>query len=315
MKISIYLPNFNHAAFLPQALEGILSQTYQNWELFIIDDGSTDDSWSIIERYRNRDPRISAEKAPRNRGVIATLRRGLELSTGELLYPAAADDYLTNPRFFELGVAALQRFPQAAIVYGLATIIDASESRPIGPMGSYISSPGGRGAAKYDDAGTSVQFIPPQEALETFVSHHMFIPGCSVILRRALMAELGDYDETLGPQSDYFLNHGLAALHGAVFVDAPVAVARVSATTYSGSASDDDCFRRHALVEKRLRALPLPYEKNERLFAQFRTSTIASRLAEAYQRRLFEALRGSCEAIPPELCKCSRQNLPLLSRA
>ncbi len=61
-----------------------------------------------------------------------------------------------------------------------------------------------------------MQFIPPQEALTRFVSHHMVIPGFSVIAKRASMAELGDYDEALGPQSDYFLNHALAALHGAV---------------------------------------------------------------------------------------------------
>ena len=113
------------------------------------------------------------------------------------------------------------------------------------------------------------------------------------------MAELGSYDWALGPQADYFINHALAALRGTVFIDKPVAVARVSATTYSGSAKDDDYFRCQALVEKKFRALPLPYETDERLWAQFRTATIASRTAEFHQRRLFETVRRYCESVPP----------------
>ena len=263
-------------------------------------DGSTDDSWSIIESYRERDPRIVAEKAPQNRGVNATLRRGFELSTGELLYPAAADDYLCNNRFFELAVAALQRFPQAAVAYARAEIVDGDKGQKIGLMGSYV--PGRRDGAEAKDAATGIQvrFIPPKEALTRFVSHHMFIPGCSVILKRSGLTALGGYDEALGPQADYFLNHALAALHGAVFIDAPVAVARVSVTTYNGSASDEEVFRRLALVEKKLRALPLPHEASEQLFAQFRTSAISSRFVEVFQRQLLGTVRASCDFIPPD---------------
>jgi glycosyltransferase involved in cell wall biosynthesis len=299
MKISAALPNFNHAAFLVNAFEGFLSQTYEDWQLCVVDDGSTDDSWAIIERYRDRDARIVAERFPRNRGVLAAVRRSVALCTGDLLYPAAADDYLTNPRFFELAVAALQRFPQAALAYAPAAIVDADDDRELGLMGSYTPSRRGQGVVKYDALGTPMRFIPPQEALAGFVAHRMFIPGCSVVFRRALMAELDAHDEALGPQFDYFLNHALAALHGAVFIEARVAVARVSEKTYSGSASDDDCFRRHAFVEKKIRALSLPYETDERLWAQFRTATIASRTAEFHQRRLFETVRAYCDSVPP----------------
>ena len=204
MKISIILPNFNHAAFITHAFDSLFDQTYKNWQLCVVDDGSTDDSWAIIERYRDRDSRILAEKAPRNRGVNATLRQLLELCQGELMCPLAADDFLTDPRFFELAVAAMQRFPQAALVYGRAAIVDAKDGRSVGYMGSYIPSRNASGVVRYSEEGTSIQFLPPQEALTRFVSHHMFIPGCSLVIKRALLAEVGGYDETLGPQSDYF---------------------------------------------------------------------------------------------------------------
>ena len=70
MKIAVILANYNHAAFITQAFEGVLSQTYQNWRLWVVDDGSTDESWSLIERYRDRDSRIIIERFPQNRGFF-----------------------------------------------------------------------------------------------------------------------------------------------------------------------------------------------------------------------------------------------------
>jgi len=300
MKVAVILPNYNHAAFIAQALEGILSQTYQNWQLWIVDDGSTDDSWAIIERYRDRDARIVAERFPRNRGILAAVPRLFELCSGDLLCAAAADDYISNPRYFEFAVAALQRFPQAAAAFARAELVDGDhDDRPLGSMGCYLPTRGARAAVKDDATGVLMQFIPPREALTRFVSHHMFIPGCSVIWRRACMPEFDILDEALGPQGDYFYFHALAALHGAVFIDTPVVVARVSEKTYNGTATDEDYFRRHALVEKKLRALALPYATDERLWGQFRTATIASRTAEFHQRRLFKTLRGFCDSVPP----------------
>jgi glycosyltransferase involved in cell wall biosynthesis len=320
MKISIGLPNFNHAAFLAQALEGVLSQTYQNWELCIVDDGSPDDSWKIIERYRARDARIVAERFPCNRGVQAAIKRSLELCAGELVYPAGADDYLSDCRFFELSVAALERFPQAALAYARAELVDGNDGRPLGGTGSYVPRRHARGLVKSTEMGIPIQFIPPQEALAQFVSRHMVIPFCALIFRRTLLTESGYYDEALGPQSDYFLANAWAALHGAVFIDTPVAVGRISEKTYSGSAGEDEYFRRHALVEKKLRSLSLPYKTDERLFAQFRAATINDRLSVPFQRHLFDTVRRFCDSVPPDVFvtnarrDCARLELALDER-
>src|SRR5208283_1138434 len=110
---------------------------------------------------RDQDSRIMAERFPSNRGVFAAVRRCLELCDGELLCAIAADDYISNPRYFELVVAALQRFPQAAAAYGRVEIVDANDGRQLGLMGAYIPARGARGGQKSGSTGISMRFIPP----------------------------------------------------------------------------------------------------------------------------------------------------------
>ena len=64
-KVSIYLSSFNHAKYLRESIESVLNQTFSDFELFIEDDSSSDDSWSIIQSYN--DPRITANRNKINR--------------------------------------------------------------------------------------------------------------------------------------------------------------------------------------------------------------------------------------------------------
>ncbi len=303
MKISVTLPNYNHATFLAQCIDGVQSQTYSDWELLITDDGSTDDSRQIIESYAARDPRIKPIFFPENRGAMAAFAASIGRATGQLLFGNAADDYISNPQFFEFAIAALERFPQVAGVFACAAVVDGRDGKELWQMGSYHpAEPPAvdyNAGVKEDRAPFPMQFIPPQEAMAAFLTNRVFIPGAAAIWKRELVADLGGYDEKLGPQSDYFLNHALAALHGVVFVDMPVIVVRAFESSYGSSASDDEFFRRHALVEKKLRALDLPYKTDERLFAQWRASTVGARTAEGFQRQMFEAMYRIRESLQP----------------
>ena len=208
-----------------------------------------------------------------------------------------------NPRYFELAVAALQRFPQAAAAYGLtAVIVGADDGRQLGWMGC-VHSGSARPApgCNNDAAGIPMQFIPPQEALSGLCFSpyvHSRVPDD---LAARLLAELGlgYYNEALGPQSDYFFTMRWPPCTGRCSWTrrSPPHAYRTKLT--AAPPGDDDFFRCYALVEKRIRALPLPYETDERLWAQFRTATIASRTAEFHQRRLFKTVRGYCNSVPP----------------
>src|SRR5688572_1207623 len=89
-RITVLMPVYNAAHFLQEAMDSILSQTFTDFEFLIIDDGSTDNSLSIIQGYH--DHRIKLIRNAKNLGISETLNKGIELSTCELIARMDADD-------------------------------------------------------------------------------------------------------------------------------------------------------------------------------------------------------------------------------
>ena len=90
--VSVVIPSYNHAADVEAAIRSVLDQTYFNIELVVVDDGSTDDSWAVVERVRAKTG--NAFKAIRkvNGGVSSALNAGVELTSGSLVAVLASDD-------------------------------------------------------------------------------------------------------------------------------------------------------------------------------------------------------------------------------
>ena len=88
LKVSVILPVYNGQAFLREALESILRQTYRNFEIIAVDDGSTDASSEILQEYR-KDISIRAQE---NSGVCVARNRGVEIASGDLLAFIDQDD-------------------------------------------------------------------------------------------------------------------------------------------------------------------------------------------------------------------------------
>src|SRR5256884_7474545 len=113
-RLSVIIPNYNHARFLPNCLEAILRQSEQPFEIIVIDDASTDNSVEVIEAFTKRNPIIRFYRNEQNRGVVSGMNRGLELARGDYVYYAAADDQVL-PGFFEKSLRLLNEHPQAAL--------------------------------------------------------------------------------------------------------------------------------------------------------------------------------------------------------
>lgn len=99
------MPVFNAEKFLDAAIQSIINQTFANFELIILNDGSTDGSVAIIESYD--DPRITLIHNHKNLGLVATLNRGIKLSTGSYIARMDADD-ISHPMRFEKQIELMQ---------------------------------------------------------------------------------------------------------------------------------------------------------------------------------------------------------------
>ena len=118
--VSVLLPVYNGGGYLAEAIESILSQTYRNIELIIINDGSTDDSVTTIERYN--DPRIISIQQY-NQGLAATLNRAVSMASGSYLARQDADDVSHTTRL-EKQVRFLEKNPAYGLVGTWSEILD-----------------------------------------------------------------------------------------------------------------------------------------------------------------------------------------------
>lgn len=114
--ISIVLPTHNGSEYLNLAVESVLAQTYGDFELIIIDDGSTDNTWEIINYYAGIDNRIKALRHEVNKNLPAALNTGFKAAKGEF-FTWTSDDNLLKPKMFEHFIQVFLSRPEVDIVY------------------------------------------------------------------------------------------------------------------------------------------------------------------------------------------------------
>jgi glycosyltransferase involved in cell wall biosynthesis len=120
--ISVLLPVHNAAPYVAESIESILGQTLGDFELLILDDGSTDGSLEVLRRYARRDPRIRLTSRP-NKRVAASLNELIDQARGEYLARMDADD-VALPERFERQVAYLRAHPECVLVGSRVRLID-----------------------------------------------------------------------------------------------------------------------------------------------------------------------------------------------
>lgn len=91
MKISIVMASYNYAPIIGEAIESVINQTYKDWELIIVDDGSTDNSVEVIKKYLS-DNRIKLYINEKNLGLAKTVRKGIQYSTSDWIAFLESDD-------------------------------------------------------------------------------------------------------------------------------------------------------------------------------------------------------------------------------
>ena len=123
--VTIGVPVYNGEAFLAEALDALVWQTYQNLEILISDNASTDDTEGIARSFANADSRIRYERLPSNIGPVLNFNRLVHLARGDYFKWAAHDD-LHAPDYIERCVARLEERTDAVLCQSRVRIIDAA---------------------------------------------------------------------------------------------------------------------------------------------------------------------------------------------
>lgn len=175
------MPSYNYGRFLPAAIDSVLAQSYDELELLVIDNGSSDGSYEIAQEYAQRDKRVRVLTHPdhRNHGVNASLNLGLAEARGGYFGLLPADD-VCLPAGLERRVTRLDAEPEASFVYGTAAFVEEDGER--------TGQIGGRAPDEmlgFDATGDLVQSL----------LFHDFVPGASTLVRRDALAAIGGFSD------------------------------------------------------------------------------------------------------------------------
>jgi len=137
-KVSVCIPGFNHARFLPQAIDSVLEQTFQDYELIIVDDASTDDSYGVIREYATRDERIICSRNETNVGMVQNWNTCLEMAHGTYVKFLFGDDCFISDSILELMVSSFEEDPSASLVTSARNYVDENSNlvKVLSPFGS-----------------------------------------------------------------------------------------------------------------------------------------------------------------------------------
>ena len=125
--VSVIMPAYNAAPFIEEAITSVLRQTMTEWELYVIDDGSTDDSLQIARRIAETDPRVHVLQNEVNMGVAKTRNRGLDLVCGKYVALLDSDDYW-HPTMLEAMIARAEE-SSADLVYCSYELVDEQNQK------------------------------------------------------------------------------------------------------------------------------------------------------------------------------------------
>ncbi len=122
--VSIIIPTYNGASTLNRAISSVLAQQYDNWELIIVSDGSTDETSSIVEKFSTADPRIIFITNEHNVGIQKTLNKGVERARGAYIARLDDDDEWRDVLKLSAQVTFLEKNPDYVLVGTDAVVVD-----------------------------------------------------------------------------------------------------------------------------------------------------------------------------------------------
>lgn len=207
-EVSIIIPCYNQGSYLAQAIRSVLAQTYKNWELIVVDDGSTDDTARLSKGFD--DPRILYFHQE-NRGLSASRNVGIRSTSAPVIALLDSDD-LWEPPYLERMLQCLNRNPDAAAAYSGYAYIDAAGNRIGAPCRKVVD--------------------PGQFRRKLLFEGNWLVPS-AVVLRRQQAEEEGLFDESLKAVEDLDLWRRLSERHAFIGIGDVLVLYRVHEASMS----------------------------------------------------------------------------------
>ncbi len=218
--VTVIVPNYNHAKYLSERLDSILNQSYQDFEVIILDDCSTDNSREVIENYRSN-PKISnIVYNERNSGSpFIQWNKGIRLSRGSLIWIAESDDYCALT-FLEETVRKMESYPSAGLVYTQSLERDEmSGAESI----SFENSP------RFRKSFRNSYFEKGPREITKKLAYENTIPNASgVLFRKSIFEQVGGADESMKLCGDWFLWVKILLISDVYFISEPLNIFRLT---------------------------------------------------------------------------------------
>ena len=219
--VTVVVPCYKYGSYVTAAVTSILANTLVDLEIIVVDDASPDDSWSVVRRLPELDPRIRVKRNETNLGLIATANENVMSATGDYVVLLSADDALA-PGWLDRAVAALEDHPEATFAYGrfVPFSADVPAVDVSGPARVTVHRGHDWLAAR---AASAMYLLASPEA----------------VVRTSAQHAVGPYDPKLTHTSDMELWIRLASVGDVVqVIGPPAAMYRVSPASMSRSAQD-----------------------------------------------------------------------------
>lgn len=187
-KVSVIVPNYNHAPFLAARLDSINAQTFRDFELIFLDDASTDDSLAVFSRYQGRG--IRAYLNTQNSGSpFRQWNMGVRLARGDYIWLAESDD-CCEPDFLETLVERLEAHPGVGLAYSNSRFIDLSGAA-VGDVDAWVGE-------LHPTHWQEDHVAPgPEECRRYLVRRNTILNASAVVFRKELYQRVGGADETM----------------------------------------------------------------------------------------------------------------------
>ena len=196
--VSVVIPTYNQSEYLGAALDSLMAQTYENWEAVVVNDGSTDETAALLEKYASQDSRIRPVTT-QNRGITATLNEGLRRTNGDYFCWLSSDDLFYSEKL-RLQIEAFDTVgPEWCLIYGSFDFLQEETGK--------IET-----AAMLEPIPAGAEFA---EALK-----FDFIDGCTPMIRMSALRRVGGFNPQYRHAQDMELWMRLAA-HGYRFHSIP----------------------------------------------------------------------------------------------